>query len=378
MKTFLAIVAGALLGALAIATLNGHEPLEERVVRLETEEALPGLADELAGWPAPVQRVFLDYAGDEELVLNARLALMKHPTLAPRVLTTFGHTSAFRHVLRDHGPAVVPPIHFFMRHEITTVWLSERIGDWLAGTGDATGDGMLQAGAAEPVAGWREPVPPVRRGWYAMQFIDDEGHDFLGQFVTDDAGRVHWIQTERVATGTKRFLTSGLATLETKHRLDQERTAADYGWAAVDVLAPIATLKVLRAGKGAAAAGRTARAARVTRAGSFAARSARVGKYAVAAGAVAGTAYVVTHPSVIGSIGAEVSDWLGYPRWLGSVGLWFLVLLPVLLLARLAWRWLGRPLYRLVALAIAALAALQERLPGHAREQRLRRVLPPV
>lgn len=61
--------------------------------------------------------------------------------------------------------------------------------------------------------------------------------------------------------------------------------------------------------------------------------------------AVAGTAYVVArHPSLVSALGANLSQWIGWPIWLGQFLVWLVVLLPVLLVARFAYRWLLTPL----------------------------------
>ena len=110
------------------------------------------------------------------------------------------------------------------------------------------------------------------------------------------------------------------------------------------------TVKVLRAG----------RAARTARVGSVEAQAARTGvRQGIVAtsgrfatlprmakvAAVAGTAYVVIrHPSLVSALGANLSQWLGWPTWLGQFFVWFIVLLPVMFIARFIYRWLLTPL----------------------------------
>ncbi|MDZ7829279.1 MAG: hypothetical protein U5K33_07265 [Halofilum sp. (in: g-proteobacteria)] len=346
MRPVLTLFAVALVGAVAITALSTPRSLEDHALDLRLQRALPAVSADLRDEPAGVRTAFVEFAGDEELVLNARLALLRHPSLSRAVIPLYADSRAFRLVLREHGPAAIPPIHYFVTHEPVTLQLRAQVVSWLSQRDGEPG---------------RRPaiLSPHERGRYAIEYIRREGHDFLGQFAVTASGTVHWIQSERFATETKRFFTSGLVALETKRRLGHETYASDYGWAAVDVLLPFAAFKAARVGKAAATAraGRvaahTARAARVTAAGSRAARIASLGRTALKAGAVAGTAYVVMNPGVIGSIGREVAQWTGLPPWLVTGGLWFGLLAPLLLLLGFAWRWLLRP----AVLALAGVLA---------------------
>jgi len=346
LRPLITLLVVAVLGATAITALSTPRPLDDHALDLRIEHALPGLADDLRPQPREVRAAFLAFAGEEELLLNARLALLRHPALARRVIPLYAERHAFRLVLREHGPAAIPPIHYFLDHEPATLRLRAQVVSWLTAIDDESGDRPAVLSAHE-------------RGLYAIEFIRREGHDFLGQFVTGDDGRVHWIQSERLATGTKRFFTSGLAELETKRRLGREASVGDYGWAAVDLMLPFAAFKAARLGKAArtARAGtavtRTVRTTRLAAGASRGARLARLGRTAAKAGAIAGTAYVVMNPGVIGSIGAELGAWTGLPAWLVTAGLWFVLLAPLLLGLRCLYRWLVRPA-ALVALGLVA------------------------
>jgi len=117
LRTPVLLLAAALAGAAALTAFHGDMPLDERLIRGETQKALPEIADEIAGQPAQVRLTFLDYADDEELVLNARLALKRYPQQAPRILALYGPSEDFRAILRAYGPAVIPPIDYFLDHE---------------------------------------------------------------------------------------------------------------------------------------------------------------------------------------------------------------------------------------------------------------------
>ena len=363
------IIAAALFGAAAATALSGPRPLEAHALDLELERALPRLAGELAAEPAPVRAAFVDWAGDRELVLNARLALLRHPAMTRHVLATFGADPMFAEVLREHGPAAVPPVHYFMRHELPSLRLRATIAGWLLPDEPADDPATLEARApaADDAA-----LTPRERGEYAIAFIRSEGHDFLGQFVTTADGEVAWVQSERFATATKRFFTSGITDLETKWRLGEDPTAADYGWAGVDILLPVVALKAARFGKLAARSGKATRtSARLAKAGTATARVARLGRTAAKVGVVAGAGYLVLNPGVIASIGDELAGWVGVPGWLVTGGIWFVLLLPVLLVLGFANRWLVRPTRRITGGLLAALAWLHRRLEPRPAPQEL-------
>lgn len=362
------IIAAALLGAAAATALSGPRPLDAHALDLELERALPRLAGELAAEPAPVRAAFVGWAGDRQLVLSARLALLRHPAMTRSVLETFGADPMFAGILREHGPAVVPPVHYFMLNELPSLRLRAMVAGWILPGEPAADPGTREARV--PAAA-DHALTPRERGEYAIAFIRADGHDFLGQFVTTADGDVAWVQSERFATATKHFFTSGITELESKWHLGEERTAADYGWAGVDILLPVVALKAARFGKLAARSGKATRtSARLAQAGTATARVARLGRTAAKVGVVAGAGYLVLNPGVISSIGDELGGWMGIPGWLVTGGLWFGLLLPVLLVLGCANRWLLRPARRLTGWLIAALAWLHRKLePRSARER---------
>ncbi|MEX2576571.1 MAG: hypothetical protein WD382_07990 [Halofilum sp. (in: g-proteobacteria)] len=313
----------------------------ERVIRIEAAEALPHLAGDLERWSVDVNAALLHYADDERLTLAAQLALVSYPEAAENVLALYGTTEPFKDILREYGARVVLPIQYLVQHDSRMLRLRHRAGTLL---GDD--EGPPDARADAPGSG----LAPITRGGYAIGFIEEEGHDFLGQFVVDAQGDISWVQSERFATGAKRFFTSGLTTLESKWRQDEAIVAGDYAWAAVDVLVPIAAVravKVARAGRLAGTGGRTIR---------LAARPAG----AVATLATAG--YLVTHPSLIGDVAHGIADALSVPGWLVELTIWFVLLLPLLIAFRFVYRWLFRPTRRLLLTGIALLRWLHRRL----------------
>ncbi len=316
----------------------------ERVIRIEAAEALPHMAADLERWSVDVNAALLHYADDQRLALSAQLALVSYPKAAENALALYGTTEPFKNILREYGPRVVVPIQYLVQHDSHMLRLRHHTGTLFGGDEDPSDTRTDSADRG---------LTPTTRGWYAIGFIEEEGHDFLGQFVVDAQGDISWVQSERFATGAKRFFTSGLTSLESKWHQDEAIGAGDYAWAAVDVLVPIAAVravKVARAGRLAGAGGRTIR---------LAARPAG----AVATLATAG--YVITHPSLIGDVAHGIANALSLPGWLVELAIWFVLLLPLLIASRFLYRWLFRPTRRLLLTAIALLRWLHRRISPH-------------
>lgn len=328
-----------LVAALTIAAVAGirwqPEPLEERVVRIRAAEEFPDLARALADEPVEVLAELVDYADDKVLLLKAQAAVLRHPRLAREILPVYGQEPEFREILRAHGDEVLLPIDYFLRNEVRTVALAHTIARIFSRTGDAA------------------DLTPRERGWAAIHFVRDEGHDFLGQFALDAQGEVQWIQTERVLEGLNSLFAGGVRTLETKKRTGAEIEAGDLGWAALDGLAFVGATALLRAGKAASTATKaatTARSASVSaRAAAWsthAAKATRIGllqsvRYAKWPAILATGYVVVRHPAFVGDVLSGLADAIGWPRWVVLGIGWTLLLLPVFLAAWMARRVLG-------------------------------------
>lgn len=335
------IVAAAMLVAGILTAVASHEPFEAKLVRLEAERALPALEPTLQGETPELNALFLSYADDQALWMSASLAMLRHGDLARSVLLEYGLSPRFQQVLVRFGADSVLPISYFSRHDVATLrarhWIGERYQ-------------QLSRWWSDEEGGAESAFTPYRRGLMGIALLEASGHALLNQFVVSEQGDVEWLQGERVIAGVGDFFTSGLRDLESQWRRGEAIGAADLGWAGVDLLVMASTVKVLRAG----------RAARAARVGSVEAQGARVGlrQGVVAASgrfatlprmakvaAVASTAYVVVrHPSLVSALGANVSTWLGWPVWLGQFLIWLVVLLPLLIVARFAYRWLLTPL----------------------------------
>ena len=347
---FIVLVAMALAGL--FSQTASHEPFEETLVRLEVERALPALEPTFQEESAEINALFLHYASDQALWMSAALAILRHGDIARSTLLDYGLSPQFQQVLVRFGADAVLPISYFRDHDVTTLraqhWIGERyqqVSRWWGdepSDSDELGDADVEVAMAE--------LTPLRRGQMGIALLDSNGHGLLNQFVVDDEGNVAWLQGERLVSGVGDFFTSGLRDLESQWRRGEAIGASDLGWAGVDLLVMASAVKVLRTGRAARAArvgGVEAQAARmgvrqgiVATSGRFATLP-RMAKVA----AVAATAYVVIrHPSLVSALGANLSQWLGWPTWLGQFLVWLIVLLPVMFIARFIYRWLLTPL----------------------------------
>jgi hypothetical protein len=337
---FLAIIA-ALVTALLISWAWKPIPYEERLVQLQVEQVLPELAAELRSEPVELQAQFIDYAADPLLVAKARLALLRYPEMARPILEIYGADPDFQKVLRDYGEHVIPPIHYFLTHDVRTVKWMKQAGEAARAIEDkARGMWGEREARSEESEGSRSSdgdLTAEERGWYAVRFIHDEGHNFLGQFVVRADGEVKWVQTERVLEVANTLFFGGIRTLETKSRMEQPVELSDVGWAAADVAVGIGVLKVLRMGRSATVAGRSmsfserslALSPALLRGSAF---GVRLAKY----GAPVAVAYLaLRHPSVLNSMLGMLADAAGLPvRLVQALG-WTLVLLPLFYVVRL-------------------------------------------
>lgn len=361
-KTFL-ILGVALLLALISTVSSSPMPIEERLIRIQAEDTLrefPGIENE----PLEVQAALLDMADDELLLLKARAGFLRYPEMARNILPLYGPEKEFRDILRLYGENILPPIDYFLSTPIGSIELMNTaankyrsVRDYFSGNGKSPDQEILPG---------TDNLLPVERGWYAVQFIQGEGHDFLGQFVVSAPGVVTWVTTERVLENITQFFASGIRNLEIQHRTGEDLSAADIGWASVDVLVFASALKVLRVGRTVAVS--TKGAARGTRSAALATRAANGGRMLLNSAryakwpAVIGVGYlVVAHPSVINDMLAEVAEVLGYPAWLVQFLGWLLILFPVLYIASWIIRLLLRPTIAVLSSLVSGLSRLSPR-----------------
>lgn len=362
MKKAMVILGIALLVAAIASVASDPVPIEQKLISIQAREALPGF-DDIGHEPVDVQAAILDLGGDPLLLLKAQAALMAHPDMARAVFPLYASEPEFQEVLRTYGENALPPIHYFLRQPISSIeWMNKAARQYArakAYISELRGREPAQLEKADPLS-------PEERGWYAVNFIHNEGHDFLGQFLVDDSGQTQWIQTERVTEGITQFFTSGVRQLEASYRTGEEISASDIGWASVDVLVFASALKVLRAGRTAVKATQGARlstrsaalAARITGSGRLILRSARYAKWPV----ILGAGYlVVTHPSLINDFFAEVAGVLGVPPEAIQIVGWLIILVPAMYLLS----WLLWPAIALLRGLLATLYRLAGRRPDN-------------
>ena len=327
---FLLAAAGA--GFLtATATPRSYQ---EQLLAVAVRQSFGEEAPRLAGEPPEIQALLLDYAENEPLLLRARSALLRYPQLARRLLPIYGAEPEFQDVLLTYGEAVLPPVAYFMDRDLTSLEVRRLLGerwqdikrlvDRLAGNRPETGTGHVEQAPA---------LSAEERGWYAVNFLREEGYDFLGQFTVTEAGEAKWVQTERLLEGLGGLLLGGVRDLETKRQREEEILATDLGWAALDVAVIAASVKLLKATRAAQAA-----APGAMRAGGFSGRMAAFGSRVLARGGRLGVAVarygavpaavylMVRYPSLINATLAELADWLGIPPKAIQFVFWLAVL----------------------------------------------------
>jgi len=361
----------ALLVAAVVTVVSRPVSIEQKLIQVHASEVLedfPAIEKE----PIEVQAVLLDFADDPLLLLKAEAAFIRQPEMAREIFPLYGAEPEFRDILRRYGENILPPIHHFVSRPIGSIEMMNKaaqkyraVKEYFArAPDDQTSGNQAQKQPGE--------LSPEERGWFAVNFIQSEGHDFLGQFIVNAQGETQWVGTERLLEGLNQFFASGVRNLEINYRSGEEVTAGDIGWASVDVLVFASALKVLRMGRAAAVTTKggsrgtrsAAFAARVTHSGRMVLSSARYAKWPV----IIGAGYlVIAHPSLISDALAGVADVLGYPVWVVQFLGWLLILIPALYLG--SWLlWLIAPvIMALLRSAIFLVAWLSGRLRGGSR-----------
>jgi len=349
--------AAAIVAALAICMVWRPVSYSEQLIRVQAEQELAPIDKAMVNEPLEVQAVLLDYAADKELVLQAWIALSKYPEKAREILIQYGSEPEFKEILKKYGESVIPVIQYFRDRNVLSLIamdatartirsvkeLTNTIWNRITGNGPANSNPAAQTRARE--------LGPNERGWYAVNFIKSEGHDFLAQFVVNSDKEVKWNQTDRIVKAITSFFTSGIRTLETKRDLGEAITTSDVFWAGLDVAVVAVPVKLLGAGKAVARSGEELSFAARTRL--FAPRLLskgqifrKLGKY----GAVAATVYIiVTHPSLINSVFAELAELMGLSPWLVLFAGWFLIIALVLY----PFSWLLKGLARFILLGLS-------------------------
>lgn len=367
MRKLLLILGISVIVALLSTVTSRPMLIEERLIQIQAENTLrefPRIEKE----PLEVQAALLDMADDELLLLKARAAYLRYPAMTREVFPLYGPEPEFREILRLYGENILPPIHYFLSKPVGSIELMNDLASKYQAALEffTGGEETDNSTGGQQNTSRKEKLTPEERGWYAVRFIQEEGHDFLGQFVFNEQGDVIWVRTERVLENINQFFASGIRNLEIQHRTGDDVTASDIGWASVDVLVFASALKVLRVGRAVAVSSRgaargtrsAALAARLTTSGRMLMTTARYAKWP----AVIGVGYlVVTHPGIINDVLAEVAEVMGYPVKLVQFLGWMLILLPVLYIGSWVFRLIVRPALGLLGTLITGLSHIGRR-----------------
>ncbi|MCK4493009.1 MAG: hypothetical protein KAU26_03080, partial [Methylococcales bacterium] len=269
--------------------------LEEQFIELAVKENLSYLANSIKNEPIETKAILLDYAGNKELALKAWFALKKYPKKAPPIFILYAGEVEFQQALLNFGEIVIPVTDYFLKNDIP-LWNFQQSASkkWDQLKNWAAGENKLQKIAIT--------LSSEQRGWYAINYINSEGYNFLRQFVLDSQGNAKWIQTVRFMEAFSEFFAGGIRTLEEKTKTDQKITGGDIFWASVDVIAVTSSLKLLRSTK-ALSVSKMARSGKrfswMTKTRVFASKffRSRVARKMITFGAVATTVYVaISHP----------------------------------------------------------------------------------
>ena len=348
MKGLFFLTAIALVSAALISWFWKPQPLEDQLIQVQVKQLLPHYAADLRYETVAVQSQFVDFSHDQVLAAKAHLALNRYPEMTRAVLGMYGSDPDFQEVLRKYGEHVVPPIYYFLSNDVfITTHFMKQVGAY----GHSFVNQLKWPWAEKqneddaPVSGQEASaeVSPEVRGWYAIVFIKNDGHNFLGQFAISDDGQVQWIQSERFLEFTSALFFGGIRNLETRYRLEEPIGLKEVGLAAIDVAVGVSVIKLMRLGRTATVSSKpvslTQRsqtlAPTLLRTSAF---GARLVKYGVP---VAGVYLAIRHPSLLNSFFLKVAERAGLPVTLVQGIGWFVVLLPVLLVLRFIMHPLG-------------------------------------
>lgn len=303
----------SLLLAVILSFSLKTSPLEEQLIDLSVEKNIGYFSKALRNEPSETKAILIDYADNQELVLKAWIALKKYPQTAQPLFFLYGQQPEFKQALLQFGDGIIPVVDYFLQHEVTSLTVQATVGNLWQGLKHAVS-------ADEPnVAGdMIAQLTPQQRGWYAINYINQEGYNFLGQFAVDKHGNAQWIQADRTAKALVSFFTSGIRELESKYKTEADISKMDVFWAGADVFVLASSVKLLRASK-AASSGKSLsysqKTLSLTQKTSF--FSSQLIKNNTLRGlvkysAIGATVYIVAaHPSLINTVLDETASVLG-------------------------------------------------------------------
>ncbi len=327
MKKIGLLITLSLCLSLLIKTAWPARSFDEQLIRVQAQHLLNDSIPTIEHESIELQSVLLDYSDDQILLLKTQVALLKFPKKTRQVLLQFGSEPVFIDILRQYGETIIPVINYFNSTDIIkTIKLRDDTKQLVS---------QIKSWWHEMEQSPRRELSPEQQARYAIQFIEIEGYDFLGQFHIDATnGKLEWIQTERFSESLSAFFSSGVKNLETRYVSDQEISMDDFLWAGVDVLAVAGSLKLLRASRQVAHSGKSLNITRQTTLfGSHLLKSGLAGKLFKYSSLAATGFIIIKHPSLIPSAFAEIGKLFGMPpllaQFIGITLLLFIVAYPL-------------------------------------------------
>ncbi|WP_293598815.1 hypothetical protein [Polynucleobacter sp. 35-46-11] len=358
-KKLLLIGLFALTSSALITYLNKPQSYDDALVAIQSKKMLAPIDPAILDQPTDIQLLMMQYMSESPILAQESLiALKKYPKFAPDIFEAYGENADFKKALDQYESSIIPVIYYYRTNDMLSLKLKQGIQKGVDAAKKAVvslWDTMTQKEAApEQETQPLEKLDPHQRGLIAIKVINHDGYDFIGQFLTNKDGEVHWVQTDRITSGITGFLTSGIKNVEVKHDEKENVTASDYFFAATDALVFASALKVLKVAKAAEETGKAtevatqsgkalkeastvAKSANEVKAVSFIERTRLFGASLIpkskflrklgATGVYIATGYViVTHPGLLNSIFAEIAKLLGLPAFVGQFLGWFLLI----------------------------------------------------
>ncbi len=218
--------------------------LEKQLLDLSVEKNIGYFSKTLRDEPAETKVILISYADNQELVLKSWIALKKYPQTAQAVFFLYGQQTEFKQALLQFGDGIIPVIDYFLQHEVSSLTVQATLGNLWQGLKNT-----ISATEPKPVGKILAQLTPQQRGWYAINYINQEGYNFLGQFAVDKHGNAQWIQADRASKALVSFFTSGIRELESKYKTGADISNMDMVWAGADVFMLASSVKLLSAGK---------------------------------------------------------------------------------------------------------------------------------
>ena len=335
----IALVAISIVVAGMICLFSTTEAFTDRLIRVQAKATLAPIDARIIEEPLAIQAVLLDYSKDRELTLKAWISLFKYPEQSRHILQLYGTDQEFKSILLSYGDSIIPAIQYFLDNDVKTlvarhVVRTAAVAGWEKLKGKVSGNDAPNSVEEKP----SQPVElgPYERGRYAISFIRDHGHTFLGEFVINEKQVAIRIQTQRISNALAGLFTSGVKNLEKKYVLDESINGADVFFATMDLLPMVVSLKLLRAGRVVAATGKELTVMNRIRlfGPTLIPKSPFLGKLGKF-GMVVATAYVViAHPTLLNSLFRELAESLGLnPLLIQFLGWFIIVMIPLYFIA---------------------------------------------